>query len=227
VFRQGWRSAAVNTLVALVVAATMLSPWAIRNQALFDRPVLVSANFGANLWMGNNPHSDGSYMPLPDGLPADEIERDSLLGKQAMTYIIANPLRYAQLSLSRLLDSFGRETVGVAWNEQGLPEFAAMPLKLVSSAYWLLMLALCIFGVCSHVVERPNRLFDPLVIAPGLFAAIAVLVVGGDRYHFGMMPFVAIYAAYAIVRGEALILSQLRGRQMRHSGNATSAKADT
>ncbi len=26
---------------------------AARNQAHFDKPVLVSANFGANLWMGN------------------------------------------------------------------------------------------------------------------------------------------------------------------------------
>ena len=200
---RGWRPALVGTVLAIVVAAVAIAPWAARNQALFDKPVLVSANFGANLWMGNNPQSDGSYMELPDGLPKNEVERDSLLAQQAIGFIRDNPVRFLQFSLHRVVDSFGRETIGVAWNENALPEPVVTPLKLISSLYWLVAFALSVVGVAAFLWERPVRLFDPLVFSPALFAAIAIFIVGGDRYHFGMMPFVAIFGAHAISKGLA------------------------
>ena len=60
-FRTALRAACVIGIILAVVA-----PWTARNEAVLGEPFLVSSNFGANLWMGNNPDSTGGYMPLPD-----------------------------------------------------------------------------------------------------------------------------------------------------------------
>lgn len=195
---RGWRPAVASSLVALIIAAAAISPWAARNQMHFEKPVLVSANFGANLWMGNNPQSSGGYMALPDGLPVNEAVRDDMLRHRAFEYILENPVKYLQLSLKRVLISFDRETIGITWNEPSLPPPLLAPLKVISTAYWLILLVLSIGGMALFVWERPIRLIDPLIVSPALIAALAVLVVGGDRYHMGLMPFVAIFAASAV-----------------------------
>lgn len=192
--------AARDTALALVVAAALLTPWAMRNRALFGEPVLISANFGANLWMGNNPASTGGYMDLPEIDTPNEVTRDAYFKAEAIGFIRAHPGDYLRLCAQRIRLSFDRETIGVAWNQLSLPARLQGPLKAVSSAYWLAALALALAGVGLFLWEKPARLFDPLVVAPAMFAAVALLVVGQDRYHMPMMPFVALFAAYAIVR---------------------------
>lgn len=186
--------------IAIAVAAALLAPWAERNRALFGVPVLVSANFGANLWMGNNPASNGGYMPLPDVKTSSEVTRDAYFKEQALTFIRTNPDDYLRLCAMRIARSFDRETIGVVWNQQSIDARFQPVLKLVSSAYWLTILLLSLIGVALFLREKPTRIFDPLVVAPGLFAAVALLVVGQDRYHMPMMPFIALFAALAIER---------------------------
>jgi len=193
-----------HVAIALVVAAALLAPWAQRNQALFGAPVLVSANFGANLWMGNNPASNGGYVPLPEVKTANEVTRDVYFKQRALAFIRAHPGDYLALCLARAAISFDRESIGVIWNMHSLDPGFVWALKLVSSAYWLGVLAFSLIGVALFVRGRPIRLFDPLVVAPALLAAPALLVVGQDRYHMAMMPFVAIFAASAVVRVASL-----------------------
>lgn len=192
--------AARRFVLALGVTALLLTPWAMRNNALFGEPVLVSANFGANLWMGNNPASTGGYMPLPEIETANEVTRDAYFKQEAISFIRANPGHYLWLCMQRIGLSFDRETIGVSWNQQSLPQEAQGPIKIVSSAYWFMVLGLSLIGLGLFLRESLARIFDPLVVAPALFAAVAILVVGQDRYHMPMMPFIAIFAAFAITR---------------------------
>lgn len=191
---------ALNLCVALLVAAALLTPWAERNRNQFGQHVLISANFGANLWMGNNPASYGGYMKLPPIDTPNEVTRDAYFKQQAVDFIRANPGEYLRLCIKRIRLSFDRETVGVSWNQLSLPSAVKMPLKAISSAYWLIIFGLSLAGVTLFLWEKPVRIFDPLVVAPALFAAVAILVVGQDRYHMPMMPFVALFAALAINR---------------------------
>lgn len=192
------RRTVVRLAVALLVAIVLLAPWAARNQALFGEPVLVSANFGVNLWMGNNPDAGGGYMSVPTRSENNEVVRDAELKAESMKFILENPVSYMLLCIKRIGLSFDRETIGVAWNEPSIPPSSVMPLKAVSSLYWLLVFTASLGGVVLWIVRQPSRFFDPLVIAPGLFAAVAILVVGSDRYHMSMMPFIALFAAYLV-----------------------------
>jgi 4-amino-4-deoxy-L-arabinose transferase-like glycosyltransferase len=197
------RRAAMQLAITIAVAALLLAPWMVRNQRIFGAPVPVSANFGVNLWMGNNPASVGGYMPLPETERlhrVSEVERDRILKQEAIAFIRAEPLRYLSLSAARIGISFGRETIGVSWNSKALPVQWQPVLKILSSAYWLLMLGGCIVGIALFIKESPRRIFDPVVVVPASTAAVAILVVGQDRYHMGIIPFAAVFASSLFAR---------------------------
>ena len=195
-----WKRALADLIATLVVAVVLIGPWAMRNKALLGHPVPISANFGANLWMGNNPASNGGYMALPDSGIANEVDRDNHFKEEAVAFIKAHPGRYVALTAARVRLSLDRESVGIAWNSGGLPEGALMPLKLVSTLYWLAALAIGLMGFILLMRANWLNLFDPVVVAIGLVLAIAILVVGGDRYHLPADPFIAVVAAYALTR---------------------------
>ena len=188
----------LETVLGCLIVATFLTPWALRNREQFGHPVLVSANFGSNLWMGNNPASQGGYMDLPPMTVRNEVERDAELQARALKFISENPSRYLALSFKRIALTFDRESIGVAWNEGGLPKATLLPLKIVSLVYWYAMLSLAIVGMILWLRTDIARLFDPLIAATGLFTAIGVFVVGMDRYHMPLAPFMAIFAAMAL-----------------------------
>lgn len=200
---RAWRDALTSAVVAAAVAAAMLAPWALRNQAVFGVPVLVSTNFGPNLWMGNNPDSKGVYMDLPSDAPSHEVERDRHLKRVAVEFILENPRRYMELSLKRFVATFGRETIGVAWNEPALRRSwgpgAIVPLKLVSSLYWSGLFMLALVGLALALARRHIGVLHPLVLVCALFVAVPVLTVGQDRYHVPLNGILAIFASWAVV----------------------------
>ncbi len=203
-----WREAALGGAIAIVVAAALIAPWMIRNDRIFDKPVVISTNLGTNLWMGNNPASSGGYMDLPDDMPKNEAERDALLEQQALSYIAANPLHYLELCARRIVLSFDRESIAVVWNDRSLPDFTKTPLKIIMTGYWLGVFALSLVGAVIYIFKNPVRIFDPVIVAPALFAASAIFIVGMDRYHFGLMPFVSVFAASAVFSALHLISAQ-------------------
>lgn len=199
--RRALRSAAASMVIAGITAAALFAPWVMRNQEVFGAPVLVSNNFGANLWMGNNPQSNGGYMPLPDIQFANEVVRDKYFKNEAINFIKANPLEYAKLALRRLVMTYDRETIGVAWNEPALVKFAGEGalryIKLLSTVYWWLLTGSAIVGLGWALRCKSVGVFSPLVVVPGFFFVVPLLTVGQDRYHMALNPFLAIFAAFA------------------------------
>jgi len=195
-----WKRMGLDLIATLLVAAVLIGPWAMRNKALFGHAVPISTNFGANLWMGNNPESNGGYMALPQTGITDEVERDQHFKQTAIAFIKAHPGRYLALTAHRVPLSLDRESVGVAWNSLGLPQALLMPLKALSTIYWLAVLLLGLAGFVMLMRQSLLNLFDPVIVAVGLVFATAILVVGGDRYHLPADPFIAIVAAYVLAR---------------------------
>lgn len=193
-----WRGSLLSVVIAGIIAAVFLAPWMARNEALWGKARVMVTNFGPNLWMGNNPDSTGGYMPLPERTFLNEVHRDTALRAEALAFIRGNPARYLQLSAHRLVDTFERETIGVAWNEPGLlTKFGPsvlMPLKLLATVYWWLVLGLGTAGGILLIARQRLSVFDPIVAVPLLFTAVAVFVVSQDRYHLPIDPFLAILA---------------------------------
>ncbi|MGE3819426.1 MAG: hypothetical protein AB7I30_08325 [Isosphaeraceae bacterium] len=200
------RRVLLETAGVLAVMAVVIAPWTLRNARVLGRPVLISTNGGANLWMGNHPGSDGGYTELPPSVEAlPEVQRDDLLGAEAKRFIREHPGTFARGALKKLVMTHDRENIGVVWNQPALSrkygDRVLMPLKLLSTGYWWGALALGLVG--AGVALRRLGILRASGLPPlalwGFFAAVHAVIVGGDRYHYPSVPFLAALAGLAIV----------------------------
>lgn len=199
IVRTGLRAVGVTVIVLALVA-----PWSYRNHQVFGEFVLMSTNFGPNLWMGNNPESDGGYMRLPDdvrGLP--ETERARILGDLAKDYIREDPLGFVVRTLHKSVILHDRETIGVAWNQQAIDRIlgtrGSVALKVVASGYWYLLLLGAFGGIAILMRRDPLRaIFNPPVALWAYVTALHAVIVVMDRYHMPSSPFIALLAGVTL-----------------------------
>lgn len=210
--KRGFAKPALQAVVAAVVMVAVVLPWSMRNQRELGSFVLVSANSGANLWMGNHPGTDGGYAPLPEeAMTMSEIERDAYLKQEAKDYIKAEPVAFVQRTLIKAVKLHDRETINVLWNQRGLdqrfPDTDLVgPLKLASTVFWWAMCGGGLIGMIMLWVGGGGgvkgfftMLFHPTVVFWGYFLAVHAVVVIQDRYHWPSVPFIAMLAALPLV----------------------------
>jgi 4-amino-4-deoxy-L-arabinose transferase-like glycosyltransferase len=202
--RQFIRPALACVVAGLVMALAIL-PWAIRNWYAFDRIVLISTNGGSNLWMGNNTSDSTGYAEPPKLEEiANEADRDRFLGTQAKDYIVRDPVAFMVRMVKRAVSLHDRESIGVVWNEKGIVQrFGSnpvAPLKFFSSVYWWSMLALAAYGIVSMTKRSgwASVLACPAIVTWSYYTAVHLVTVGGDRYHVPSIPFIAMLAAYGL-----------------------------
>ena len=109
---KGKHSLAGVVLAALVLFACV-SPWLVRNYRMFGRFILIRDNFGAELRLGNGPGADGTWMeylhPTQDVYAMrqyqsmGELAYIAMRRKQAIDYIRADYVRFAELCLKRFI----------------------------------------------------------------------------------------------------------------------------
>lgn len=200
-----WRQGVAAPVAALVVMALMIAPWTARNQAVFGKPVLISTNFGPNLWMGNNPDTTGGYQALPDWVHGlTETERAARMQAAAFAHIQAEPLAFVTRTVVKFFRLHERETIGVVWNASALERLAGPAaitgLKVLATGYWYVMLLGALAGMV-WMVRRAGLwqlLIHPAFLCWMYFAWVHAIIVIADRYHFPAIPFIAILAALAL-----------------------------
>jgi hypothetical protein len=104
-------------LSVLVVVLAIL-PWTIRNYNAFGRFVLLNTNAGYAFFWANHPiHGANFIMLLPAETPytslippelhhLDEAALEKALMQRGVQFVLADPLRYLLLSISRIKDQF-------------------------------------------------------------------------------------------------------------------------
>jgi 4-amino-4-deoxy-L-arabinose transferase-like glycosyltransferase len=199
---------------ALLVILACVLPWSLRNQRHFGRFVLVSANGGSNLWMGNNPQTTGYYQPLPELGLTNQAEIDEELARRAKEYIRAEPAAFVVRTLKKAVLLHRSETIGVVWNEPGLQRAApslfggaargVKLLKLASTAYWWLALALALFGWVRLARSSGAwaALTHPATALWAYFVVVHAVIVIQDRYHFPATPLIAALAGLGLARAQ-------------------------
>lgn len=192
-------------LVAMIVIAACVAPWAVRNTKLFGHFMLISSNGGVTFWMGNNPESDGTYMAPPP--PIDKLnayERDRQLSQAAWRYTIDHPLAFVARTAKKAILLHLNETIAVHWNAKGIEKRlgskAILPLKLLMQAYWSFVLLLAVVGVTilARNLGPMRALMHPIVATWIYFTAVYSIMLVQDRYHFPSHPFIAMLAAISL-----------------------------
>jgi 4-amino-4-deoxy-L-arabinose transferase-like glycosyltransferase len=200
------RAGLPTMLASLIVIGITIAPWTIRNAQVFGHFVLMSTSDGVNLWMGNNPHSTGSYLPVPATVRGlSEYDQNKILSEDALLYISEHPVVFVSGTLKKAALLHLTETIAITWNTEGIKERfgenTLFPLKLVTQGFWTGVL---LFAFAGIVVLMRRFGFFPALAHPVLliwiyFTGVYSIFVVEDRYHFPCHPFIAMLAAVAIL----------------------------
>lgn len=213
-----WRRAIGWGILAAAVTGVLLAPWVMRNERELDSPVLIAANVGGNLWLGNHAGSSGRMqsdqpLPLPSrvGLTQQqyEIKGDQMQLRQALGYIVTHPVDEVRLAGLKVRALYESDATALDWNTAYGTSRETIPaedlLRAVANGFWFAALGLAGAGL---IVER-RRLRGPLAVLPlTLLAWTAVHIVffGDSRFHFPVVFIIALLGARGLLAVPAMVL---------------------
>jgi len=186
-------------LLFLTVTLVTL-PWMIRNSIMHRQLTGIESALGYDLYVGYHPESSGTFqygisldmMPyLDDGL-RDEIGR-----AKAIEFIREDPGRVPYLAVRRLGYFFGLERRALTFfysnNFLGyIPAPFLFLIALVVLMPFVVVSTSASFGI-SLVKWNNETLLLALLMAG--YLAPHILILGEDRFHLTLVPFLAIFAA--------------------------------
>lgn len=184
-----------HMLAYAVAFSFVMSPWVVRNYAVFDTFIPGFTSAGYNLFMGTYPPSRGLANLDPRFQPeelrkelesAGEIEADAIFRKAALKNVTSQPFEYAKLVSMKLVRSWFVIRTGHRWTPTPLSVLVHGPLLLLAFAGILLQWRRSSFGT--------------FLIAAGAvsFTGFHSLVVSNLRYNLPAVPFAIILASVAV-----------------------------
>jgi hypothetical protein len=171
------RGLALAALIGLVIIA----PWTVRNYLTFHKFVLVSANSGMNLFVGNSSASTGEISdkpPTPEALRLynaiftyslshDQIEDDNYCKQIALTWIREHRADALALDLKKIrYHWFGRDELGTQYH------YAYGALTTIYRIITFILLALALFGLIKLKDRRLRSLLITIFIYSTAISAI-------------------------------------------------------
>jgi 4-amino-4-deoxy-L-arabinose transferase-like glycosyltransferase len=198
--RAGKKSFA-GVVFASIIFVAMITPWLIRNERVFGKPVFLRTNFGAELRMGNGPFADGTWQsylhPVHD---VAEFDRYKQMGElayvrarkdEAMSWIKANPGRFVIVSLRKFI---------YYW--YGVPrEMRPQWLEPIKNSLFAASSLLTLFGLFLALRQRRPQawLFFWLLL---LYPAIYYIVFPHARYRHPIDPIITILSVFVVTQAE-------------------------
>lgn len=214
----GRKHAALVTLPALIVGMLIL-PFTLFNYSRFDRFVLLNTNAGFAFFWANHPiygtqfqpilpEEMGSYQDLiPEDLRGlDEAAMDQELLRRGLGFVVEDPVRYVQLSLSRIPVYF------MFWPS----EQSSLISNVGRTLSFGLFLPFMLYGLVRAWIERGKAAFlEPiglLMLFIFFYSAIHLLSWALIRYRLPVDAVLMVFAGYAFVD-----LVQRVGARRRHA----------
>jgi len=200
-------------LLYLVLAAA-LAPWIGRNYRVFDAFVFISTNGGVNLLVGNHAKATGMYS-LPEELPAlsgrarNEHEKDIEARRLALRFMLERPADTVRLWPWKLYHLYGRDGDGLAWSLLGIPadrdELRTLVWRAaqINRPYYWALLGTALLSILGLTVSGGWSRLGGLCPTLGLwvtvyFTAVYLPYFGDPRFHFPVMPWLAMYAGVGL-----------------------------
>jgi tetratricopeptide (TPR) repeat protein len=216
----------VTAAAAFVVGlAIVLLPVAVRNSALGGGFYLTTAQLGPNLYIGNNPHADGTYMPLRIGRGVAEFERkdatelaERAVGRrlspgEVSTYWTDGALNFITSQPGSWLKLLGRKFV-LLWNRTEMLDTESqetyaewsVPVRLGA---WLgnfgILVPLAVFGIWTTWPMR-QKLFVFYLLTVAYAASVLIFYVFA-RYRFPLVPLLVLFGAAGAVRAREFFVT--------------------
>ncbi len=196
--------------IPLVIAVLICLPWAVRNSRIIGRPAFIENSLGYNLFVGSHPDGNGAFVSSIAILPLnilDDKARDDYCMKQAVGFILADPLEALLRIPRRAVDLFGPEdrefTFFYTNNFLGSiaqPWLGLLYLLLVLP--WFFTLLFSIPGM--WLAPRPAASWLALLFIAG-YAGMHLFILAEPRFHLALVPVLLPFAAYGFYkRKEAL-----------------------
>lgn len=203
-----FRRAGIHVALSLVVASSILAPWALRNAAAIGTPIPVSTNGGFNLLLGTTGDGRFGEMPADIDCPAalGEVAKDRCRADRALARISDRPLHALARGALKLVHTFGHESspseIWASSLELDDEDRASARLfaLAVSQPFWLSLLVASGAGGVLVWRRRPMGAPGAAILAPLAGTALVHAVyLGGDRYHAPTVLLLCALAAFAIV----------------------------
>lgn len=191
---------------ALLFSAIAILPWTIRNSIQMDAPTLISTNGGINFWIGNNPEATGRYWfpqdgPLNTEAFKGEAERDREGYRLGMEFILQHPVDALSLIPRKIYYLIGDDTSGAYWAttelERSLPLLSQWALVSISKYYYFAIITLAVMSL-ALLGEWRRHPGVVLLLTLAYWVALHVVFFGSDRFHFPLVPLLAIAATGVI-----------------------------
>jgi tetratricopeptide (TPR) repeat protein len=221
-----WRNVAALTAGGLLV----LGPVLLRNYAVGGGFHVTTSQFGSNLFIGNNPRADGSYVGLRAGRGSPEYERidaralaeeqegraltagevSSYWTRRTLEYIGAQPGDWLRL-LARKLRLLASRTELIDTEAQESHAEYSWPLRRLGPVWHFgVALPLAVFGAVVLWPERRRVWLLYAMTAAYALSVVAFFVVA--RYRHPLMPLLFLFAGAGV---SALAAAARRGHLRR------------
>lgn len=202
----------VKGFTIYLVMAAVLIPWAVRNTEVFGELVLISTNGGATLLSGNNPTANGGHVEN-DPLVAqrnfsvqDQVESDRRATKLALEWLRENPERFIELIPLKVWHLWAKNgeaewayQAGYQYYQQYRHVFRT--IRWVNQIFFALLLVGSFAAVFILINNRDKVAWPWVLIGYSLMiylTLISIVFSGQSRFHFPAMPWIIMYAAWAL-----------------------------
>ena len=211
-----WSALARGTLLALVAAAAVVTPWVVRNAVRVGAPA-IATNAGIDFWIGNHEGASGLFvMPPPDVFPIistdlQEQERHDYhrgfeLGWRFIKQRPLEALRLLPLKAYHLYtDDAHAVTTAETWGHTVfLPEGGRRALRSLTDGFYYFVAAGAVAGLILPVGGAQRRRW-PLAAALGGWTLVHLVFFGEPRFHLPVTPVMAVLAAPVWLRAAGLL----------------------
>ncbi len=195
--RRKGTSAYSAPVVAVLVMVVCISPWLLRNRAVFGQWVFLRSNAGFEFSLGNFAGSPGiAYKGKHPVVNPRVFEQYRQMGEiafnkaktaEAMQWVRAHPMDFARLSLKRVADFWD----GAALNHEPLQDPWRPWMVTLESAPALLGLLL--------VLLRRVRNTGPIVLMLLIYPLPYYVVYTNPRYRHAIEPLMVVLIGYFLV----------------------------
>jgi hypothetical protein len=221
-FTAWWLAAAIQARrfsclgkVAIIYAtmAMVIFPWTIRNYLVFGEFIFISTNGGGTLLSGNNPSASGDYTAsdaLVQQVPNDvagQVANDRLATRLALKWIYDNPVKFVILipkKIWRLWAPDGESEWSYQAGYKSYENFwlAFRIARVVNQLYYICLILLFLLSVvCFARRRRPLDTYEVTGYALVVyFTLISIVFSGQSRFHYPLMPWIAIYAGWTVTQ---------------------------